>query len=63
MLRHLVLAVCTVFFAGLFVLGVRTLFIAVLFVLGVCVLLTAETSFVGCPSSLNCSGRQLCVVL
>lgn len=56
------LAVCTLLVAELFVLGVCTLFIAELFVLGV-FLLTAETSFVGCPSSLDCSGRQSNVVL
>jgi hypothetical protein len=42
-------------------LGVHTLLVAELLLLGV--LLTAETSFVGYPSSLNYSGRQSSVVL
>jgi hypothetical protein len=49
MLRHLVLGVCTVLVAELFVLGVF--------------LLAPETSCVGRSSPLNCSGRSSGAVL
>lgn len=45
------------------VLGVHSLLVSELFVFGVHILLIAEMSCVGFLSSLNCSGRQLSVVL
>jgi hypothetical protein len=50
MLRCHVLVVCTVL-------------VAELFVLGVCIVSIADISCIGCSFFLDCSGRQLNVVL